>query len=179
MRTFAVLCLLFLFVGCSEKPPSSTPEAKPAAKTAEAKPAEAGVAGTKYGAGISLPESISIAELQANVDKYEGKEVRIEGLVTGVCPKRGCWFDMAGEKAGESMRFKVKDGVMVFPMEANGKYAVAQGVVRKMPKTLEQSKQWAAYQKKEYGADLDPESITEPITIVRLDGSGAMIRDAK
>ena len=126
-----------------------------------------------------MPESITVADLKANVDKYEGKEVRVEGLVTGVCPKRGCWFDMAGEKAGDSMRFKVKDGVMVFPMEANGKYAVAQGVVRKMPMTLEQSKRWATYQAKEYGADIDPEKVTEPITIVRLDGSGAMIRDAK
>jgi hypothetical protein len=134
---------------------------------------------TKYGAGVSLPESVTIAELKGNVDKYEGKEVRVEGMVTGVCPKRGCWFDMAGEAAGEAMRFKVKDGVMVFPMEANGKYAVAQGVVRKMPMTLEQSKRWATYQRDSYGADLDPDAITEPLTIVRLDGSGAMIRDAK
>lgn len=135
--------------------------------------------GTSYGSGVSLPESITIAELKANVDKYAGKEVRVEGLVSGVCPKRGCWFDMAGDKPGESMRFKVRDGVMVFPMEANGKYAVAQGKVRKMPMTLEQSKRWATYQRDSYGADIDPDKITEPLTIVRLDGSGAVIRDAK
>ena len=102
-----------------------------------------------------------------------------EGLVSAVCPKRGCWFDMAGEKPGDSMRFKVKDWVMVFPMEASGKYAVAQGTVRKMPMTLEQSKRWATYQRDSYGADIDPDAITEPLTIVRLDGSGAVIRDAK
>jgi hypothetical protein len=157
--------------------------AKPAAEVTptEAKPATAvaDAAGTKYGAGVSLPTSVTIEELKANVDKYEGKEVRIEGLVTGVCPKRGCWFDMAGDKAGEAMRFKVKDGVMVFPMEANGKYAVAQGVVRKMPMTLEQSKRWATYQRDSYQVDIDPDAINEPLTIVRLDGSGAMIRDAK
>ena len=135
--------------------------------------------GTSYGSGVTLPETVSISELKANVDKYAGKEVRVEGMVTGVCPKRGCWFDMAGEKAGEAMRFKVKDGVMVFPMEANGKYAVAQGTVRKMPMTLEQSKRWATYQRDSYGIDIDPDAINEPLTIVRLDGSGAVIRDAK
>ena len=195
VRFLVILCLVSMFAGCCEQAPppaevavapakapeaklaAKAPEAKPAAKAPEAKPA--GVLGTRYGAGVSLPESVTIAELQANVDKYEGKEVRVEGLVTGVCPKRGCWFDMAGAKAGDSMRFKVQDGVMVFPMEANGKYAVAQGTVRKMPMTLEQSKRWASHQKNEYGVDIDPEKITGPLTIVRLDGSGAMIRDAK
>lgn len=158
--------------------PAPAEAKKPAAEAAA--PAEAlKLPGTQYGSGVSLPETITIAELKANVDTYAGKEVRVEGLVTGVCPKRGCWFDMAGEKAGESMRFKVRDGVMVFPMEANGKYAVAQGKVRKMPMTLEQSKRWATYQRDSYGADIDPDKITEPLTIVRLDGSGAVIRDAK
>ena len=201
MRLLALLALVSIVIGCSKpapeqvavanaaeaKPAAKAEEAKPAANAAEAKPAakadEAKPAAkadeTRYGAGVTLPESVTITELQANVDKYEGKEVRVEGLVTGVCPKRGCWFDMAGDKPGQTMRFKVTDGVIVFPMEANGKYAVAQGTVRKMPMTLEQSKRWAAHQKNEYGADLDPDEITEPLTIVRLDGSGAMIRDAK
>ena len=196
MRLVALMSLLFLFAGCSKAEPAApeakpaakaTQEAKPAAKPDEAKPAakaddgkpQKKVDGTEYGAGVTLPESVTIAELKTNVDKYVGKEVRVEGMVTGVCPKRGCWFDMAGDKAGDSMRFKVQDGVMVFPMEANGKYAVAQGIVRKMPMTLEKSKRWATYQRDSYGVDIDPDAITEPLTIVRLDGSGAVIRDAK
>ena len=61
-------------------------------------------------------------------------------------------------------------------MAENGKYAVAQGVVRKMPMPLEQSKKYAEYQAREYGADMDPDKITEPITLVRLDGTGAVVR---
>lgn len=177
MRQLVLFFVIVSFAGCSEPAPEAKP-VTPAATEAEAKPAVA-ANGTKYGAGVVLPQSISIAELQSNPDKYEGQEVRIEGLVTGVCPKRGCWFDMAGEEPGQTVRFKVEDGVMVFPMEANGKYAVAQGKVRKMPMNLEQSKRWARHQRDEYGGDLDPDSITEPLTLVRLDGSGAMIRDSK
>lgn len=175
MRHLAVIIVLVLFAGCSEATPAEAVEAAaaPVAEQAAVDP------GTTYGAGVVLPQSISIAELRSNPDKYVGQEVRVEGLVTGVCPKRGCWFDMAGAEPGESMRFKVTDGVMVFPMEANGKYAVAQGKVRKMPMTLEQSKKWARYQRDSYGADLDPDAITEPLTLVRIDGSGAVIRDRK
>tara|TARA_B100000530_G_scaffold38259_1_gene22107 strand:- start:87 stop:749 length:663 start_codon:yes stop_codon:yes gene_type:complete len=209
MRLIALISMIVVCSGCSKSElspqeveavqktnavvsPAKAPPAaaaddtkKPAAakEAAEATKPEAALAqkldGTSYGSGVTLPETVSISELKANVDKYAGKEVRIEGMVTGVCPKRGCWFDMAGEKAGESMRFKVKDGVMVFPMEASGKYAVAQGTVRKMPMTLEQSKRWATYQRDSYGIDIDPDAINEPLTIVRLDGSGAVIRDAK
>lgn len=151
-----------------------------AAVTPAAAPAAAGavaIDGTSYGKGVSQPESVDIKVLLADVDKYVGKEVRVEGLVTGVCPKRGCWFDMAGDEPGEAVRFKVQDGVMVFPMEDKGKYAVAQGVVRKMEMSLEQSKKYATYQRDSYGADMDPDKVTEPMTIVRLDGTGAVIRD--
>lgn len=209
MRLIALISMIVVCTGCSKgeltpQEVEAVQEVNAVAASAEAAPAAAAddskkpevakaaveakkptaapaqkVPGESYGSGVTLPETMSISELKANVDKYAGKEVRIEGMVTGVCPKRGCWFDMAGDKAGEAMRFKVKDGVMVFPMEANGKYAVAQGVVRKMPMTLEQSKRWATYQRDSYGVDIDPDAISEPLTIVRLDGSGAVIRDAK
>ena len=190
------LCVASLF-GCEAKeaavttaqevPPAAEPaepvaaaaKAEPAAAKAEPVAAAAKVDGRSYGAGVTLPESVDVSKLLANVDEYVGKEVRVEGLVTGVCPKRGCWFDMAGDEPGSSVRFKVQDGVMVFPMEDKGKYAVAQGVVKKIPLTLEQAKQWAKHQKEEYGGTLDPESITGPMTIVRLDGKGAVIRDQK
>ena len=66
---------------------------------------------------------------------------------------------------------------MVFPVEDAGKYAVAQGVVRKIPLSLERSKAWARHQRDSYKVDIDPDAITEPLTLVRLDGTGAVIRD--
>ena len=135
--------------------------------------------GRVFGAGVSLPTSVAVNHLLDNVDTYEGKNVRVEGVVNGVCPKRGCWISIAGEEAGSSVRFKVRDGVMVFPVEDAGKYAVAQGVVRKIPLSLERSKAWARHQRDSYKVDIDPDAITEPMTLVRLDGTGAVIRDKK
>lgn len=136
-------------------------------------------AGTTYGAGVQQAESVPVAELLANPQQYAGKTVRVEGTITDVCPKRGCWFELAGEQPGQKMRFKVRDGEMVFPMDAKGKYALAEGVVAVQSLSLEDTRKYLEYQAREYGSEVDPASVTEPMTIVRLDGTGALIRDAK
>jgi hypothetical protein len=105
--------------------------------------------------------------------------VRVEGMITDVCPKRGCWFDLAGGGPGKKLKFKVTDGEMVFPVDAKGKVAVAEGVVAVRELSIEESKQYAEYQAKEYGIPYDPASITKPTSVVRLDGTGAVFRDQK
>jgi hypothetical protein len=45
--------------------------------------------------------------------------------------------------------------------------------------SLEETRQYLEYQAREYGSTVDPASVTEPMTIVRLDGTGAVIRDGK
>ena len=162
--------------------PEAAPAAKPAAPAApaaEKAPAAAKVEGKVYGAGVSLPETVKVSDLMGRVDELAGKRVRVEGMVLDVCPRRGCWFEMASDKAGQQLRFKVRDGVMVFPMSAKGKYAVAEGVVRKIPLTLEQTKGVLAHEAAEYGKPYDASKVTDPITLVRLDGVGAVIRDSK
>lgn len=154
----------------------ATPEA---AAQAAASPGQAAAGGTVYGDGVTGAEQVTIAEILAAPETYAGKTVQVEGMVTDVCPKRGCWFDMAGSKPGQTLRFKVQDGVMVFPMDAKGKRAVAEGVVSTRTLSMEETRQYLAYQAKEYGAEVDPDSATEPMTIVRIDGKGAVLRDGK
>ena len=75
----------------------------------------------KYGKEITLTEKVKISQLLENPKNYEGKKVLIEGIVLNVCKKRGCWIELASDKEFESIRVKVQDGVIVFPMEVNGK----------------------------------------------------------
>lgn len=159
--------------------PEADKTAQPEAdKTAQ--PTAAQPNGTTYGDGVKGASRVSIADLMADPKAYEGKTVQVEGTVADVCPKRGCWFEMAGQKPGDKVRFKVQDGVMVFPMDAKGKQAVAEGVVVAQTLSLEETRKYLEYQAKEYGKDdVDPASVTEPMTIVRLDGQGAVISDGK
>jgi hypothetical protein len=151
----------------------SNSEAAPATATTKA------VEEKKFGAGVSLTETTTIEQLLANPNAFKGKTIRVEGTVTDVCPKRGCWFELAGDKPGQKVRFKVTDGEMVFPMDSKGMYAVAQGQVAVKDMTLEETKQYAEYQAKEYGKPYDPASITQPMQNVRIDGTGAIFRDKK
>ena len=75
---------------------------------------------TTYGDGVTLEESVGIDVLLADPNAYAGKLVLIEGVITGVCKKRGCWMQITDPESGDGVRFKVEDGVMVFPYEAMG-----------------------------------------------------------
>jgi len=143
----------------------------------EAATTTAAATGLTLGGGVKLKESVAIAALLADPMKLNGKTIRVEGMITDVCPKRGCWMQLAGSQPGQKLKFKVTDGEMVFPMESKGKWAVAEGVVAAREMTVEETKAAAEYEAKEYGIKYDPASITQPKVAVRIDGTGAVIRD--
>ena len=193
------LTLPFALFACSKKQPtpSETPDeaaaeapAEPAADASTA-PDEAAAAeqppaptpldmpGDKYGNGVTMTEVITASELMARADELDGQRVRVEGEVLEVCKKMGCWMNLAGDQPGSSLRIKVTDGEIIFPTEAEGRYAVAEGLVKRMPLSLEDSRAYLAHEAEEQGREFDPESVTEAITVVRVDGLGAMIRDSK
>ena len=146
------------------------------AKSASAEPVASPEVQT-YGAGVEDIESISISDIAADPEAFDGRTVRIEGMVTDVCSKRGCWIEMAGGAAGKKARFKVKDGEMVFPMSAKGKQAVAQGKVVAQKLSIEEARALEKHYAEEAGREFDPESITEGRTVFRIQGTGAVITD--
>lgn len=91
-------------------------------------PAAAGSDAEKYGAGVTLDQSVSVDTLLGSPDDYIGKTVRVDGVITAVCKKRGCWMQVTDPESGNGVRIKVEDGVIVFPYEAMGKKATAEGV---------------------------------------------------
>jgi hypothetical protein len=183
MRRALILVTVLVAAACDKGPPKSSESSSAAAATAPAAtapaasaaaPATAAPKGETFGAGVKLASSTSIDAILAEPKKFAGQTVRVEGMITDVCPKRGCWFEMASSKPGQKLRFKVTDGEMVFPAEAKGKKAVAEGVVAVKELSLEESKEYAEYQAKEYNLPYDPAKVTEPMAIVRIDGTGAV-----
>jgi hypothetical protein len=139
-------------------------------------PAAAGD-GKVYGEGIHLAEVVKVSELIAHPDDYVGKKVRVEGLVTDVCPKRGCWMQLAGDREFETIRVKVDDGVIVFPMDAKGKRADAEGVFSKVEMTKEQALSHAKHLAEERGETFDPAKAGNlPTVVYQIQGTGAVIR---
>jgi hypothetical protein len=99
--------------------------------------ANAGESGI-YGDGITLESTVPIDTLIKNADDYVNQKVRVEGVITGVCKKRGCWMQITDPDSGNGVRIKVEDGVMVFPYTAMGHEAQAEGVFEAIKLTPEQ-----------------------------------------
>jgi len=130
----------------------------------------------KYGKEITLKEPTRVSAILADPEKYNGKKVLVEGAVVDVCKKRGCWIRLASDKEFESIRFKVEDGVIVFPMEAKGKTARAEGVVSVKTYSVEDLVAQGKEHAKEQGTAFDPSTVKGPKTVVQINGEGAVVK---
>jgi hypothetical protein len=128
----------------------------------------------KLGAEISLVEKTNISDILAQPEEYLGKKVLVEGEITNVCESMGCWMELKSED-GQTMRIKVKDGDIVFPTEAKGRKALAEGEVYKIEMDEETAKEFYAHMAEESGQSFDESTITGPVTIYQIKGLGAII----
>ena len=94
--------------------------------------------GTAYGSGVTIAEPTPIATLLAKPEGFVGQKVRVDGVITGVCEKRGCWMQVTDPDTGQGVRIKVEDGVIVFPYESMGHHAAAEGTFEAVKLTPEQ-----------------------------------------
>ena len=98
----------------------------------------ASAGGSSYGDGVTIAEPVAIPTLLSDPDSYVGQTVRVDGVITGVCKKRGCWMQLTDPETGQGVRIKVDDGVIVFPYESMGHKAAAQGIFEAVKLTPEQ-----------------------------------------
>ena len=85
---------------------------------------------TKLGAGVSLTDATPIKALIETPATFVGKTIRVDGVATAVCEEMGCWMAIAptDDPKGGTVRLKVEDGVIKFPVTAKGKQVSAEGV---------------------------------------------------
>jgi diketogulonate reductase-like aldo/keto reductase len=83
---------------------------------------------------------------------------------------------IASDTPGKDLRFKVEDGVITIPLAAKGRYAVAEGTARKVTLSPEDAQAMRDHEAEELGQPVD-NSQPLPTHIVKLEGTGAVIRD--
>ncbi|MBI4913722.1 MAG: DUF4920 domain-containing protein [Acidobacteria bacterium] len=130
-----------------------------------------------YGKNLTVKEETKISEILAHPDKYQGKKVKVRGVVTNVCPERGCYLNLKGDKKFQQLQFKVDDGVIVFPADAVGREAVAEGVVAVTTFSVAEQKEMCPIEAKALDPKFDPKKIKGPMKVVRLDGLGAELKN--
>jgi hypothetical protein len=129
-----------------------------------------------YGDGVTVAEPTPIAAILADPDAFEGKRVRIEGRVAEVCPRAGCWMELAADEGETTLRVKVQDGVIVFPADAVGRVAVAEGVVEIIPMDRDAYRSWLEHLAEERGETFDAAELGDgPFRRIQIRGTGAEI----
>lgn len=131
----------------------------------------------RFGAGVDLAETTALAEVLDRAVELEGRAVAVEGTVREVCEMAGCWLEIEAADGERSLRVKVKDGEIVFPLWARGHSARAQGTVERLEYGRDQYLKYLAHQAEEQGGSFDPDSVEGdgPFHVVRLKGTGAEI----
>lgn len=133
--------------------------------------------GVTVGEAVTVTEVTPIADILASPRDYAGRVVRVEGKVSGVCAMAGCWMELEDE-ARRRLRIKVEDGVLVFPKDATGRQAVAQGTVGVQALSREQYVAWRQHLAEEMGTTFDEATVGGgPFELVQIAGSGATIGD--
>lgn len=99
----------------------------------------------KLGTGVSLEDVTPIVALVERPADFVGRTIRIDGVATAVCEHMGCWMAVAPETDAKTatIRLKVDDGVIVFPVSAKGKRVSAQGVFEEVGAPDAESKEAA------------------------------------
>jgi hypothetical protein len=129
----------------------------------------------KLGAEITLTEKTNISDVLADPESYLDKTVLIEGEILDVCPMMGCWMEIKSDDDEGKIKVKVKDGDIVFPVEAKGSTALVEGKVYKIEMTQEKAIEHFQHVAEEKGEEFDPSSITGPMTTYQIKGLGAEI----
>ena len=118
----------------------------------------------KYGKDLTIKETTKISAIHAQPDQYNGKRVKVQGPIVQVCEMKGCWIELGSDKEFQTMKFKVDDGVIVFPMTAKGLTATVEGVVSVETQSVEQQLEHGKQMEKEMNKPFDPKTVKGPKT---------------
>jgi hypothetical protein len=85
---------------------------------------------TRLGAGVTLKDATPIKAVIEKPADFVGRTIRVDGVATAVCEEMGCWMAVApvDDPTGATVRLKVEDGVITFPVTAKGRNVSAEGV---------------------------------------------------
>jgi len=140
--------------------------------------AAAGFAETRLGKPLTMPAPAQVGDILAKPEAYVAKTVQVKGKVIEVCQMMGCWMAIADLTDSQKMiRIQVNDGDIVFPKDAAGKTAIAEGTLTKKILTREQVIAQARHEAEEQGRKFDSKSVKQGKTVYEIQGTGAIVID--
>ena len=122
----------------------------------------------QYGAPITMKDPMT---LEAAVKQLQGKPsatVLVEAEVGSICKVKGCWIGL--KSTASELHVTFKDYAFFVPPTLMGKTVLAQGELKKVTMTLEETKHYV----KDAGGD--PATVTQPRVHYELTASGVQVK---
>ena len=167
----AILTLVFAFSALAQGDMKEKAQPTEADKTA-AIPVDSYL---KRGAPIGKSKKVSLEKVLNDPAKYEGKTVRVEGVIVRSCKMEGCWAELAPSKEGKSVRVKMKDHAFFIPLQSSGAMARAEGIFS--VKTL--SKAQVDHMIEEDGAKFENRNADGTVSEISFVASGIELKQGK
>lgn len=82
----------------------------------------------RFGTRITEKTAVDFAKLVESPAAYQGRTVRLQGVVQAVCQTTGCWMQVTSS-SGQAIQVKSLDGSVRLPRTCTGQAVVVQGVV--------------------------------------------------
>jgi len=124
-----------------------------------------------FGEAFTDAKVISLADAMSNAASYKDRAIKVEGEISEVCQKEGCWLVLTdGERA---MRVKMKAHGFAVPKDAAGKKVVVEGMVE----ATEISEEMARHYAEESSKKTDPSTIKGPQQVVTMIATGVSIAE--
>lgn len=155
----------------------STPSFSQEAVQKKGPPSGNAAVGDYYGADVSKTSEVKAISIEALGEKLKedkkAENVTVKGVVTDVCPKKGCWVTLKTDD-GSSFFVKMKDYAFFVPTALKGKNVVLEGSAEKEITSVEELKHYAKDAKKPQ-SEID--AITAPKEEIRFLANGIKVVD--
>jgi len=85
-----------------------------------------------YGKPVPAAAALSVSTVLGLSPRLADQAVQVEGKVSGVCKREGCWVTLKdpAQQSDETLRVIFKDHAFTVPVELAGRTVVAVGVLR-------------------------------------------------
>ncbi|OGQ16615.1 MAG: hypothetical protein A2138_12795 [Deltaproteobacteria bacterium RBG_16_71_12] len=74
-------------------------------------------------------ELVTVSAAVKRGKELDGKKIKLQGKVSDVCTKMGCWFVVQGDKPEDKIRISTKSHSIFVPMKAVGYHATVEGTL--------------------------------------------------
>ncbi len=129
--------------------------------------------GSMYGAGVNAKADVmSYAELMRQLDGKESVTGVVEGEVTDVCQKKGCWMTLQPTKNTTPVSVRFKDYSFFMPKTLAGNKVIVEGVATKKMVSVEDLRHYAEDAGK---SAAEIAMITEPKAEIELMATGVRV----